>query len=206
MLQLGACGPAAGQGVLSRRCCLAPVPPRRSRRPMCGAASCCRRTWHPPRRAAPRDVPLPCRATRCWGYELSEYPARPHPHRASQWDMMGGKAPDFKPGQCSFFQGNYALSEALGWVIVVVSGRAARPRCFARDHPLAWRLWCTPARYTPVVCAPFASTPPRTLHDKPHCTPLPPSISTPGLWCAVHAAHLRRCVARLPLRRHQPHQ
>lgn len=36
-------------------------------------------------------------------------------------DVLGGSSPDFKPGQCSFFEGNHALSEALGWVIVVVS-------------------------------------------------------------------------------------
>lgn len=37
-------------------------------------------------------------------------------------DTLGGTSPDFKVGQCSFFSGNYALSEALGWVIVVAFG------------------------------------------------------------------------------------
>ncbi|GBF99241.1 urea-proton symporter-like [Raphidocelis subcapitata] len=38
------------------------------------------------------------------------------------WDILGHDSPNFAPGQCSFFQGKHALSEALGWVIVVAFG------------------------------------------------------------------------------------
>jgi hypothetical protein len=43
------------------------------------------------------------------------------------WNMMGKGTPQFTPGQCTFFApGKLALSEALGWVIVVV-GAAPPP-------------------------------------------------------------------------------
>lgn len=38
------------------------------------------------------------------------------------WWPMLPNAPAFAPGQCSFFGGKPALSEALGWVIVVAFG------------------------------------------------------------------------------------
>ncbi|GBF91782.1 urea-proton symporter, partial [Raphidocelis subcapitata] len=38
------------------------------------------------------------------------------------WDILGRDSPNFENGQCTFFQGKYALSEALGWVIVVAGG------------------------------------------------------------------------------------
>ncbi|KAI8468533.1 MAG: urea active transporter [Monoraphidium minutum] len=37
-------------------------------------------------------------------------------------DTLGGASPNFAPGQCTFFGEKKALSEALGWVIVVAFG------------------------------------------------------------------------------------
>lgn len=106
------------------------------------------------------------------------------------WDILGGKSPDFAPGQCSFFGGKPALSEALGWVIVVVRatthlgprqlarpGSRPAPLCSARRAALpAARACPRPCRLAPSYCAARALL----SLAAPRSRPLPARRPAPG--------------------------